>query len=179
MGGHLQRNAVRCFDDQCEPTGPERFRETQKVPWRMLDGGALERALAHQHQRLVERIYQDRKRPRLGTPLDSIQFVYCGEIERIGGQSVERIRGNPDHTAPEEKMCCVAQHICFRGLRTNAQQFCGQLFGLWRSRNIHPAALRPAAIIWATLPYTRKPAQWSGKTRQKGFLRGATPPGVP
>ena len=50
----------------------------------------------------------------------------------------------------------VPQCIRFRGLRVNAQQFCRQLFGLWRRRNSTPQRSARAAIIWAKLPHSRR-----------------------
>src|SRR4029077_11372548 len=86
-----------------------------------------------------------------------VYLVHCSEIERIGSQSVERIGRNSDDTALDEEMRRISQRIVFRALRVHAQQLCQQLFGLWRRRSCHPAALRRAAIIWATLPHAASP----------------------
>ena len=100
-----------------KPAGPEGFGQFRRNCAADAPSWCLRSmALAHQHQRLVQGIDQDRQRPRFGAALYAVELIDGGEIEGIGGQSVERIGGDSDDTAPDEEMRRISQCIGLRGL---------------------------------------------------------------
>ena len=109
VGSDFQRDAIRGFDDQREAAGPEGLRELCEIARRVLHRGAFEEALAHQDERLVQRIDQDGKSASFGTAFDAIEFVHGGEIEGIRGKSVESVGGDGNDTAADEEMRRVSQ----------------------------------------------------------------------
>ena len=134
VGGDFERDAVCGFDNEGKAAGPEGLGELGEIAGRVLHRGALEEALAHQDERLFERVDEDGEGARFGAALDTIKLVDGGEIEGVGGEAVESVGRDGDDTAANEEMSRVSQCIDFRCLRVNAQQFCRQCFGPRRSR---------------------------------------------
>jgi hypothetical protein len=85
VGGDFERHSIRGFDDQRQPAGPERLRQLLKIPRCVVHARDLFFRLAHQHQRLVQRVDQDRQGPRFGSALYSIELVHGRKVEWIGG----------------------------------------------------------------------------------------------
>ena len=150
----FQWHAVRRLHHQRQAPGPESFRQFLEIPGRVIHARSpLLRARAS-IRGLIQRIHQDWQRPGFRSPFHSVQLVHGRKIERVGSQSIERVGGNSNDTASDEEMRRISQCIDFRGLRVHAQQFCRQLFGLWRSRNSSPCSAPPALPLFGRRYHT-------------------------
>jgi hypothetical protein len=108
IGGDFQREAVRGIDDQRERAGPAGLRQAieiiGKIPGERLGKG--------------ERVDEDRKSALLGTSFDAKNFFDRGEIDGIGGESVERVGWHSDDRTTMEPARRIANDpwIGIRGI---------------------------------------------------------------
>jgi hypothetical protein len=98
VAGDFQREAVGSVDNQSERAGPAGLRQTieiiGKVPGEGLGKG--------------DGVDEDRKSALLGASFDAKNLFDRGEIDRIGGQSVERVGWHSDDRTAIEPVSRVA-----------------------------------------------------------------------
>lgn len=92
VGGDFEGETVGRVDDDGKRTGPEGFGEAIEVV----------REVFGENERVIEMADEDREGAVLGAPLDAENLFDGGEVDGIGGQSVEGVGGNGgDRTAVE------------------------------------------------------------------------------
>jgi hypothetical protein len=87
VAGNFQRQAHGRVENDGERAGPESVGETIEIV----------RKIARENVSVMDRVDEKRKRFGFGATLDAKDFVDGGEIDGVGGESVERVGGNSDH----------------------------------------------------------------------------------
>lgn len=100
IAGDFQRKAMSGVNDDRESARPEFVRESKKRV----------RNIAHERDGLLDGVDQNRERFRFRAAFNAEDFLDGREIERIGGESVEGIRGHADHTAAADEAGGVVHH---------------------------------------------------------------------
>jgi hypothetical protein len=92
VGGDFEGETVGRVDDDGKRTGPEGFGEAIEVV----------REVFGENERVIEMADEDREGAVLGAPFDAENLFDSGEVDGIGGQSVEGVGGDGgDRTAVE------------------------------------------------------------------------------
>jgi len=92
VGGDFEGQTVGRVDDDSKWTGPEGFSEAIKVV----------REIFGENECVIEMADEDRQGAVLGAPFDAENLFDGGEVDGIGGQSVEGVgRNGGDRTAVE------------------------------------------------------------------------------
>ena len=89
VGGDFEGKAVGGVDDDGERAGPTGLRETIEIV----------REFPGEDDGVSERIDEDGKSAVLGTALGAENCIDGGEIDGVGGEGVERVRGNSNDRA--------------------------------------------------------------------------------
>ena len=116
VAGDFEWQAMSGVDDDGERAGPKMLGESQKIYG----------DIAREQHALVNGIDQDGQGAGFGAAFDAVDLGHGGEVERVGGKSVDGVGGDGDHAAASQEFSRVTEHVWFRGLRVDAQQFCRQ-----------------------------------------------------
>jgi len=81
------------------------------------------RNAAHQRDGLLDRIHEDRKRPRFRAPLQQKNPFDSVEIERIRAQAVKGVRGNGDDAPAANEARCVVDDVRLGRFRRDLEDF--------------------------------------------------------
>lgn len=83
--------------------------------------------LSRQHADLLKVIDKQQERLRSGTPLDLVNPLHCGQVERISAQAVEGIRRKGDDAAGLNGLACRSQLRFFKPLKVHADDLGGDV----------------------------------------------------
>jgi len=98
VGGDLQGQAIGCFHNDGERARPAGFGQAEEIVWKF----------AGDFHGLVHGIDEDGEGARFRATFDAEDGIYCGEIDRVGGEGVERVRRNGNNGAAVDPLGSVA-----------------------------------------------------------------------
>ena len=107
VAGNFQRKTHGGVENDGERAGPESVGETIEIVGK----------IASENVRVVNGVDEQRKSFGFGTSFDAEDFVDGGEVDGIGGKSVERVGGNRDHRAAIEPTSRVTDEARIRRIR--------------------------------------------------------------
>lgn len=116
VGGDFQGEAVRSVNDDGKWARPTSLGETIKIVGKIFG----------KNLGIDERVNEDGKGALFGASLDTKNFFNRGEIDGIGGESVERVRGDSNDGTAIKPTCSVADDPRIGTLRSDLQHFSGQ-----------------------------------------------------
>jgi hypothetical protein len=107
VAGNFQRKTHGRVENDGERAGPESVGETIEIVGQV----------ASKNVRVVDGVDEKRKSFGFGASFDAEDFVDGGEVDGIGGESVERVGGNRDHRAAIEPTSSVTDEARIRTIR--------------------------------------------------------------